>query len=200
MSNPLLRAFFWLLGKHGDSRKRRHTALLIVGSLVMALGMLAYGLVASEIPFAEAPIKPVTGLHADTVVKVYGVVECLNCYKAIDRQETRVGVNGLTWNATYNAFSVRDASGAIWIDTTSITRLTPGPTTGDWVDGDTITVYGAVYDQGSGNLALRAQMVAKTPTDTPAVWSFWVLVVTAVGALAVAYVVTDRLLFGGPAE
>ncbi len=200
MSNPFVRAVFWLLGKHGDSRKRRHAALLAAGAVVTALGLLAYGLVAPEIPFAEAPITQVASLHADTVVKVYGVVECLNCYKAIDRQETKVGANGRTWNASYNAFSVRDASGAVWIDTTSITRLTPGPTTGDWVDGDTITVYGSVYDQGSGNLALRAQMVAKTPTDTPAVWALWILLATALGGLALAYVVTDRLIFGGPGE
>jgi len=200
LSNPAVRAFFWLLGKHGDSRKRRHTALLIGGAVVTALGLLAYGLVAPEIPFAEAPITQVDDLRTDTVVKVYGVVECLHCRKAIDREETKVGATGRNWNATYNAFSVRDASGAVWIDTTSITRMTPGPTNGDWVEGDNITVYGAVYDQGFGNLALRAQMVAKTPTDTPAVWAFWILVVTVLGALALAYVFTDRLLFGDPGE
>ncbi len=200
MSNPLVRALLWPLAKHGDSRKRRHAALLVGGAFVTAVGLLAYGLVAPEIPFAEAPITPAANLHVDTVVKVYGVVECLHCTKAIDREETKVGTNGRTWNATYNAFSVRDASGAIWIDTTSVTRLTPGPTTGDWVDGDNITVYGAVYDQGQGNLALRAQMIAKSPTDTPAVWAPWILFVTVLGGLAIAYVLTDRLLFGGPKE
>lgn len=200
MSNPAVRAFFWLLGKHGDSRRRRHKALAIGGAIVTALGLLNYALVTPEIPFADAPISPVASLRADTVVKVYGVVECLHCTRAIDREETKVGATGRNWNATYNAFSVRDASGAIWIDTTSVTRLTPGPTGGDWVDGDTITVYGAVYDQGLGNLALRAQMIAKTPTDTPAVWAFWILVVTALGGLALAYVLTDRILFGGPEE
>ncbi len=197
MSNPVVRAFFWLLGKHADSRKRRHKALAIGGAVVTALGLLNYGLVTPEIPFADAPITRIANLHADQVVKVYGVVECLHCTKAIDRGETEVGATGRNWNATYNAFSVRDASGAIWIDTTSVTRLTPGPTSGDWVDGDTITVYGAVYDQGLGNLALRAQMIAKTPTDTPAVWAFATLLVTALGGLALAYVLTDRILFGG---
>ena len=59
-------------------------------------------------------------------------------------------------------------------------------------------MYGTVYDQGVGNLALRAQMIAKTPDDTPAVFSLHLLIVAAIGAIALAYVLTDRLVFGGP--
>ena len=134
--------------------------------------------------------------HADETVKVYGKVVC-RCTKAIDREETQVGATGRTWNATYEPFNITDPSGALHVDTTSITRLTPGPSGGDWLNDDWIAIYGNVYDQGNGNLILRAQMVAKVPDDTPARYAFWMLVSGAAGALAIAYVLTDRFVFGG---
>jgi hypothetical protein len=193
------RVVLFPLRRLGDSRRRFHTAVLIVGALLTAGGLLGYALVAPEIPFASAPVSLVGHVRADQTVKVYGFVEC-NCTKAIDRVVTQVSYNGHYWNASYAQFNVVDPSGALYIDTDSVTRLTAGPTSGDWVDGDKITVYGTVYDQGVGNLALRAQMIAKAPDDTPAVFSLPFLIVAALGALSLAYVLTDRLVFGGGDE
>lgn len=192
LGRPVLR----LMGAFGDSRRRRHTVLLIVGALAAAGGMLAYGLVVPEIPFAEAPVKLVRDLRVGDTVKIYGRIEC-NCSKPIDREETSVGANGRTWNATYATFTVDDPSGKMFIDTSAVTRLTPGPSGGDWLDGDWVAAYGTVYDQGHGNLALLANMMAKTPTDTPAVNAFYFELIAAFGAILLAYVLTDKLLFGG---
>lgn len=189
------RAFLFPLRRLGDSPRRFHIALLIVGALLTAGGLIGYGLVAPEVPFANAPVKLVGEARPEQTVKVFGTVEC-NCTKAIDREETKVSYNGHYWNASYVQFNVVDPSGALFIDTDSVTRLTAGPSGGDWVDGDKITVYGTIYDQGFGNLALRAQMIAKTPDDTPAIYSLHFLIVSALGALSLAYVLTDRLVFG----
>ncbi len=191
------RALLFPLRRLGDSGRRFHLAVLIGGALLTAGGLLGYALVAPEIPFASAPVTLVGEVRAEETVKVFGLVQC-NCTKAIDREETKVSYNGHYWNASYVQFNVVDPSGALFIDTDSVTRLTPGPSGGDWVDGDKITVYGTIYDQGVGNLALRAQTIAKTPSDTPAVYSLHFLIAAALGALSLAYVLTDRLVFGGP--
>lgn len=197
MLRTLGRPLVWAFGRFGDSRRRVHAALLVAGALSTAIGLLAYALVAPEVPFAQAPVKLIRDLAVDDLVKIYGRIEC-NCSKAIDREESRVGATGRNWNATFAAFTVNDPSGKIWINTDAVTRLTPGPTGGDWKDGDWIAVYGTVYDQGNGIFALRAQMIAKTVDDTPAVWAFHLLVATSLGAIAIAYVLTDRLIFGAP--
>jgi hypothetical protein len=192
----IARPFTWSFGRFINSRKRRHITVAVTGALLAAGGLLAYGLVSPEVPFVEAPLTPVGEVHADKTVKVYGRVVC-DCTTAIDREETQVGATGRTWNATYEPFSVSDPSGDLHVDTTSITRLTPGPSGGDWKNGDWITVYGTVYDQGHGALALRAEMIAKAPDDTPAVNALLFEVLAAVGLVAIAYVFTDRWLFGG---
>ncbi len=162
-------------------------------------GLLAYGLVAPEIPFADAPVKLIRDLRVDDIVKVHGRIDC-DCAKAIDREENPVGATGRNWNATYEWFSVNDPSGLIFIETATVTRLTPGPSGGDWLKGDLVTVYGSVFDQGMGNLLMRGQMIAKAPDDTPAKYAFWMLVSGALGILSIGYVFTDRLFFGGPPE
>ena len=182
---------------HGNARRRFHSAVLVAGILLCGVGLLSYGLVAPEIPFAEAPVTYAGELHAGDIAKVFGRISC-QCNKAIDREEVRVGTNGRNWNATYADFSVSDPSGSIHIDTDSITRLPPGPNGGDWLNTDYAAVYGAVYDQGTGVLTLRAYMIAKAPDDTLAKYAFWTLVTAALGGLAIAYLVTDRLVFGGP--
>jgi len=193
----LKRAALFPLRKHGDSGRRFHLAVAITGVALCAGGLLAYGLVAPEIPFAEAPVRFQADLHAEDTAKIFGRIDC-TCYKAIDRTETPAGATGKLWNATYEPFYVVDPSGKIPIDTDSVTRLNPGPTGGDYVINDNITVYGTVYDQGNGALVMRASMIAKSPTDTPAIYAFWALLVAAVGALAIAYLLTDRLVFGSP--
>jgi hypothetical protein len=195
----VLRPVLWVLGRAGDSRRRRHMALIALGVALCGLGLVAYGLVAPEIPFERAPVTFVGEVRADQVVKVFGRVDC-DCTKAIDREERPVAASGRTWNATFEPFHVSDPSGRLHIDTTAVTRLTPGPTGGDWMRADNITVYGSVYDQGGGNLALRAEMIAKAPDDTPAKYAFWALVSGALGALSLAFVLTDRLVFGGAAD
>jgi hypothetical protein len=185
----------WVLRRAGDSRRRFHAALLVGGVVLCGAGLLAYGIVSPEVPFAEAPVTLAREVRADTVVKVVGQVSC-DCTKAIDREAVPVGATGRNWNATYEPFEVQDASGTLHIDTTSITRLAVGPSGGDWMKGDRIALYGSVYDQGHGALALRAQMVAKAPDDTLAKHAFWMLALAAVGALAIAYTLTDRVVFG----
>ena len=192
-AKPLL----WVLRRAGNSRRRLQVAVLVAGALLCALGLLAYGLVAPEIPFYETPVTYVGELRADTMAKIYGRIDC-TCTTAIDREESQVGTNGRTWNATYEPFTVHDPSGSLVIDTTSITRMTRGPTNGDWQKGDWVAIYGSVYDQGTGSVLLQAQMVAKAPDDTPARYAFLTLVTATVGALAIAFAVTDRLVFGAP--
>ena len=194
-AKPLL----WVLRRAGDSRRRLQVAVLVVGAFLCPIGLLSYGLVVPEIPFAEAPVTYVGELRADTIVKIYGRIDC-TCTKAIDREEAAGGASGRTWNATYQPFTVNDPSGSLVIDTTSITRMTAGPSGGDWLRLDWIAVYGSVYDQGAGSLVLRGQMVAKAPDDTPARYAFWALVTATVGALAIAFVLTDRIVFGAPEE
>jgi hypothetical protein len=194
-AKPLL----WALRRAGDSRRRLQIAVLVTGALLCALGVLSYGLVAPEIPFAEAPVTYVGELHADTMAKIYGRIDC-TCTTAIDREETTVGASGRTWNATYQPFTVNDPSGSLVIDTTSVTRMAVGPSNGDWAKLDWVAIYGSVYDQGTGSLVLRAMMIAKSPDDTPARYAFWTLAAATVGALAIAFVLTDRLVFGAPEE
>lgn len=93
---------------------------------------------------------------------------------------------------------MNDPSGSLVVDTTSITRMTPGPSNGDWMKGDWVAIYGSVYDQGTGSVLLQGQMVAKAPDDTPARYAFFALVTATVGALAIAFVLTDRIFFGAP--
>jgi len=199
VAHTALKPVLWLLGRAGSSGKRRHTAVLAVGVALCGLGILAYGIVSPEIPFAQTQVTLVNEVRADQMVKVYGRVLC-DCTKAIDREEVTVGATGRNWNATFEPFAVSDPSGELHIDTTSVTRMTPGPSGGDWMSADSITIYGSVYDQGHGSLALRALHIAKAPDDSLAKYAFWALVSGAVGALAIAYVLTDRLLFGGPPE
>jgi hypothetical protein len=190
---PLL----WVLRRAGNSRRRLQLALLVGGALACALGLLSYGLAAPEIPFFETPVTYVGELRADTMAKVFGRIDC-TCTTAIDREESDVGFNGHTWNATYKPFSVNDPSGSLLIDTTSVTRMTYGPSNGDWLRTDWVAIYGSVYDQGTGSLLLRAQMIAKAPDDTPARFVFVALAMATVGGVALAFVLTDRLVFGRP--
>lgn len=196
---PLRRAAFFPLRKFGAGGPRFRSAVLIAAVMACGLGLIGYGLVSPEIPFAQAPVTLVGEVRADTMVKINGRILC-DCTKAIDREEVTVGASGRNWNATYEPFEVSDPSGHLHIDTTSITRMTAGPSGGDWMNTDWVTIYGSVYDQGNGVLALRAQMVAKAPDDTPAKYADWALASAALGGLLIAYVLTDRLLFGSAAS
>lgn len=178
-----------------ESRRRRHLAIGISGLLLAAAGLLGYAVVYPEIPFAEAPTSLISSLRAEDTAKIFGKIVC-NCGKAVDRSEAPAGFTGRAWNASYSSFSLRDVSGTIFVDTSSITRLTPGPHDGDYLEGDNASLYGTVYDQGGGVLAFRAQMMAKGPNDTAAASAFWIELAAAVGALMLVAAVTDRFLFG----
>lgn len=94
-AKPLL----WVLRRAGGSRRRLQVAVLIAGAILCPVGLLSYGLVSPEIPFFETPVTYVGELRADTMAKIYGRINC-TCATAIDRQESTVGTNGRTWNAT----------------------------------------------------------------------------------------------------
>lgn len=177
------------------SLRRRHLAFGVAGLLLGAGGLLGYALVYPELAFAQTPTKLARELHAGDVTKVFGKIAC-NCTVAVDREEFQVGFAGRSWNATYATFWIQDPSGQIYVDTDAITRLQPGLHGGDYMPGDNASVYGAVYDEGNGLLALRAQMMAKGPQDTAAAQAFWFGLAGAMGALLFAAAVTDRLLFG----
>jgi len=178
-----------------DSRRRFHTILLIVGALCAASGSLSYAIVLPEVAFAQAPVVLISSLHPGQTAKIYGTIEC-SCSKAVDRTDVTGAFGPSDWNATYSAFFIRDPSGTIFIDTDSNERVRPGPSGGDYLPGDRAAVYGSVYDQGHGVLALRAEMIAKAPDDTDAKEWFWMLTLGGVGWLLLAAVFTDRMFFG----
>jgi hypothetical protein len=178
-----------------ESRRRFHTVFWIAGAFLVAGGLLSYGIVLPEVAFAQAPTVLISTVHPGDIIKIYGTLEC-SCSKAVDRSDVPAAFGPRDWNATFAAFSIRDPSGTIFIDTDSVERVRPGPHDGDYLPGDKAAVYGAVYDQGHGVLALRAQMIAKAPDDTLAKEWPWMLAVAFAGGILVAAVFTDRLLFG----
>jgi len=178
-----------------ESRRRFHAVFFIFGALCAGAGSLSYAIVLPEVPFAQAPTLLISSVHPGDTVKIYGVIEC-SCSKAIDRTDVPAAFGPSDWNATFAAFSIRDPSGTIFIDTDSAQRVRPGPSDGDYLPGDHASVYGTVYDQGHGALALRAEMIAKAPDDTVAKDWAWMLAAAGVGWVLLAAVFTDRLVFG----
>lgn len=178
-------------------RGRFHLLLGVVGALCAVAGLLSYAVVLPEVAFAQAPTALISSVKPGNIVKVYGTIEC-SCSVAINRSEVPVAFGPRDWNATYAAFSLRDPSGTIFVDTDSVQRVRPGPHDGDYLPGDRAAVYGAVYDQGNGVLAVRAEMIAKAPDDTLAKGWDWMLVVAIVGGVLLAAVFTDRFFFGSP--
>jgi hypothetical protein len=157
--------------------------------------MLSYAVVLPEVAFAQAPTVLISAVSPGQTVKIYGTIEC-SCAVAVNRSDVPAAFGPRDWNATFSAFSIRDPSGTIFIDTDSVERVRPGPHDGDYLPGDRAAVYGTVYDQGHGVLALRAEMIARAPDDTVAKEWGWMLAMAAVGGVVVAAVFTDRLVFG----
>lgn len=186
-----------ILGPYRRNKPLGQLVVGVAGLLLVSAGLLGYFLVSPEIPFADAKTTLIKDVRAGDAVKVYGRIDC-NCTLAINRTEERVGIAGRDWNATYSAFLVVDPSGAIFIDTDSVTILRPGPEGGDYPENSYIAVYGHVYDQGNGVLALRAQMIAKNPTDSVATAKDLLLSFVAIGAFFLIGVAADRVLFGAP--
>ena len=88
----------------------------------------------------------------------------------------------------------------MFVDVDSLAILKRGTHGGDYWHEDYAAVYGHIYDQGGGVLAIRAQAIAPTVDDSPARFSWALAAAAAVGGLLIAAVLTDRWVFGQSPE
>ncbi|HEX9710056.1 MAG TPA: hypothetical protein VGB42_08850 [Candidatus Thermoplasmatota archaeon] len=189
---PFLR---WMFSPYAESRRRRQFLVGVAGSFLAGGGLLAYGLLLPEVPFAGAPTTRIGDAEPGDAVKVWGLIDC-SCLVAIDWSEEQVGLGLSDTHAAVVPFSVQDPSGTLFVDTDSLAVLKRGPHGGDYWRGDFAAVYGHVYDQGHGVLAIRAEVVAAHVDDSMARFAPAFVGAAAAGGLLVAAALADRWVFG----
>jgi hypothetical protein len=189
------KAIEWLFSPYTASHRRRQLAVAALGAVLACAGLLPLGLLLPELPFAGAPTTSIGDAHPGDLVKVYGRINC-SCLVAITWSEERVGLGLGAPNASIEPFTLHDPSGSFWVDTDSLATLKRGTHNGDYFDNDFAAVYGHVYDQGNGVLALRAQFIAASPDDTLARHWGWMVLAAAAGGTLLAAALADRLVFG----
>lgn len=191
-----------LLGRmfstYTGSRRRRQLVVAVLGAVLAAGGLLPLALLLPELPFATTPTTLIEDAAPGDAVKLYGVIDC-SCQVAIAWSEEQVGLGLSASNATYVAFTLQDPGGVVFVDTDSVATLKRGPHGGDYWRGDFVAVYGHLYDQGGGVLAIRAEFIAPHVDDSPAVHWGWLVVVASAGGVLMAAALVDRLVFGAPA-
>lgn len=185
----------WMFSRYTESRRRRQFVVGVAGSFLAAGGLLAYALLLPEMPFAGSPTTRIGDAGPGDAVKVWGRIDC-SCLIAIDWSEERVGLGLSDTHAAIVPFSVQDPSGMLFVDTDSLAVLKRGPHGGDYWRNDFAAVYGHVYDQGNGVLAIRAAVVAAHVDDSPARFAPVFVGAAAVGGLLVAAALADRWVFG----
>ncbi len=184
-----------LFSPYTGSRRRRQFVVAVLGSVLAAGGLLVFGLLLPEMPFAGTPATLIGDASPGDAVKVYGVIEC-SCLFAVVWSEEQVGLGLSAQDAVIVPFTLQDPSGTVFVDTDSLAILKRGPHDGDYWRGDSAAVYGHVYDQGGGVLAIRADVMAPHVDDTHARFAWVFAVLAGVGGALVAASLADRLLFG----
>jgi hypothetical protein len=193
--DAVARFFGWVFSPYTGSRRRRQFIIAVLGSVLAAGGLLVFGLLLPEMAFAGTPATLIGDASPGDAVKVYGVIEC-SCVFAVEWSEEQVGLGLSAQSAVIVPFTLQDPSGTVFVDTDSLATLKRGPHDGDYWRGDRAAVYGHIYDQGGGVLAIRADVMAPHVDDTPARFAWVFAVFAGVGGLLVAAAFADRLLFG----
>jgi hypothetical protein len=185
----------WFFSPYTESRRRRQFVVAAAGSFMAAAGLLAIGLLLPEMPFAGAPTTLIEDAGPGDLVKVYGRINC-SCLIAVDWFEEQVGLGLYDTHVTIDPFTLQDPSGTVYVDADSVAIVKPGRHTGQYWKDDFAAVYGHIYDQGGGVMAIRAQVVAPEVDASLARFAWAYALFAGVGAVLVAAALADRLVFG----
>lgn len=189
--------FRWVFSPYAESRRRRQFLAASTGAFLAAGALLAIALLLPELPFAGAPATMVEDASPGDLVKLYGQIDC-RCQVAIEWSQEQVGLGLTATDARIVAFTLQDPSGTVFVDTDSLATLKRGPHDGDYWKGDFVAVFGHIYDQGGGVLAIRSEFIAPRVDDSLAVHWGWLVLVASAGGVLVAAALADRLVFGAP--